>query len=70
MLYFNSLLVAELAVPQGALLWQVVEQGIWIGVLSVLTGNILYIWFPDTDLKMPFNFSAQFAIGIIYKYKK
>ena len=69
MLLFVRLLLAELAVPMGALLWRVVEQGIQIGVLSVLTGNRLHIWFPATVLNMPFNFSAQFAISIIYKYK-
>ena len=69
LLFVSNLFVAKLTVPQGALLCPVVQQGIWIGVLSVLTGNTLHIWFLATVLNMPFNFSAQFAISIIYKYK-
>ena len=39
MLLFVCLLLAKLAVPRGALLCHVVEQGFQIGVLSVLMGT-------------------------------
>ena len=68
LLFFHNLLLAGLAVPNGALLFQVVEQRIWFGVLSVWKENKLHIWFPTTVLNMPFNFSAKLAISIIFKY--
>ena len=68
-LLFVYLLPAKLAVPIGALLCQIVERGIWFGVLSVLTGNRLHTWFLITLLNMPFNFSSKFTISIICEYK-
>ena len=56
---FHNLLLAGLAVPNGALLF---------GVLSVWKENKLHIWFPTTVLNMPYNFSAKLAISIIFKY--